>query len=780
MTTVTAAAPMPCLRTAQGHAVPLQALAIEGRVEHTLARISLTQTFHNLEAVNVEAVYTFPLPVEAVLLELKVSMGERSLVGRVSARRQAEAQYEEALSEGHSAVMLEQVEPGLYTLNLGNLLAGDRAQIHLHYALPLRWEADELRLSLPTTLAPRYGDAARAGVQPHQQPQADALAEYPYRLSLEIGGALSLATLTSPTHRILTERDGDRLRLRIADEHSFADRDFVLSIQAPGSAQSSLALAADGEAQVAHAVFRVPARESSQPIHLKMLIDCSGSMAGDSMALAKALAMRALDSLGSRDRFSLTAFGSQHRHHANGRACDAGSGAALVQGRGFVGGLDADLGGTEMLSALQAVFGAEPGRQEGQMADVLLITDGETWDRDAIVAAARASGHRIFVIGVGSSPSEILARGIAESTGGFASFAAPCEDVAPVIARHLARMRLPRVIEARLHLPGTLRWQCPAQLEPATFAGDTLHVFAGLDAARPGADAHLDIRYADGSTVTICAGATPSQEAVQDGALSRLGAAQRLWWAGAGLIDSSEQELTELAVRYQLMSRFTNTILVHERDADAAQDLPELRTVPGMLAAGWGGRGSVAAHSLSCAAPVTWSACMDLPPAAEKSRSAAAPKRKLKASAAKALHTPGTWDVDPSPSQDPATGSVTPGELIDRLNPQYGLLRPARHVPRWLAELESLGVPAEVIDGLRGCMSQGHDEETVVLAFWKALLDRKPGLPFERAHRRGILAALKARTPDAELLRRVANSLRDTVADVWRWQAADVACAAPV
>ncbi len=780
MNTPTAATRAPSLKTLQGQVVPLQALDIQGRLEGALAHIGLTQTFRNLEEINVEAVYTFPLPVQAVLLELKVTIADRTLRGRVTSRQRAEVQYEEALADGHTAVMLEQVEPGLYTLNLGNLRAGERAQIHLRYALPMRWEGNELRLSLPTTLAPRYGDAVRAGVQPHQLPQSDTRVEYPYTLSLTIGGALSLAMLSSPTHAIATERDGATLVVRIADAHAFADRDFVLKLEAAGAAQSSFALAADGEGQAAHAAFRIPERKADQPICLRVLVDCSGSMAGDSMAIAKALAMRSLDRLGAKDRFSLTAFGSGHRHHANGKVCDAGSGAALVQGRSFVGGLDADLGGTEMLSALQSVFESKQGRRDGEAADVLLITDGETWDRDAIVAAARASGHRIFVIGVGSSPSEILARGIAEATGGFASFVAPREDVAAVIERHLARMRLPRVVEAKLKLPGQRLWQCPANLEAATFAGDTLHVFAGLAGAKISGDAHLDLRYADGSIITVSAAREPGSDANTDEALPRIGAAQRLWWAGAGLVDSSEQELTDVALRYQLMSAFTNYILVHERGEDAATYLPALRAVPGMLAAGWGGAGSVM--------PCEVQACMPAPSPVRSAPATLRDSAKRKAvrmrdasPQAPAGASPKMFGAEEDAAFERACDQAdSPRELIERLNPSFGLLHPERHVVRRFVALESAGLPQSVLEGLRAIQREGWDEPSVVLALWKVLLGLPLAQCFGRMHRRGILAALKAAHPDDVLIMKVQNLLQGTDADRWRWNAVPAELVAPV
>jgi hypothetical protein len=53
-------------------------------------------------------------------------------------------------------------------------------------------------------------------------------------------------------------------------------------------------------------------------------------------------------------------------------------------------------------------------------------------------------------------------------------------------------------------------------------------------------------------------------------------------------------------MQYQLVSSETNLILVHERaEAEKAEDLPELHQVRPMLAAGWGGHGTVAVQHSS-------------------------------------------------------------------------------------------------------------------------------------------------------------------------------------
>jgi hypothetical protein len=59
-------------------------------------------------------------------------------------------------------------------------------------------------------------------------------------------------------------------------------------------------------------------------------------------------------------------------------------------------------------------------------------------------------------------------------------------------------------------------------------------------------------------------------------------------------LNEHQKQVLELALKYQLVTDQTNLILVHVREEDKkAEGLPELSRVNHMLAAGWGGVGSV-------------------------------------------------------------------------------------------------------------------------------------------------------------------------------------------
>ena len=65
-----------------------------------MTEVSVKQCYSKQESIPVEAVYTFPLPLDAVLLDMHVQLGDRTLAGHVLPRQEAESSYEDAIVDG--------------------------------------------------------------------------------------------------------------------------------------------------------------------------------------------------------------------------------------------------------------------------------------------------------------------------------------------------------------------------------------------------------------------------------------------------------------------------------------------------------------------------------------------------------------------------------------------------------------------------------------------------------------------------------------------------------
>jgi len=312
------------------------------------------------------------------------------------------------------------------------------------------------------------------------------------------------------------------------------------------------------------------------PLRLKILVDCSGSMNGDSMEGAKEAMRRLLKQLGPLDAVSYSRFGSYVQHDMNRlTACDP-EGLAVL-GR-LIEATVADLGGTAMNEAIISTFKDISGSED--RADLLLITDGDIWDTANTVKTALQSGQRVFAIGVSSAPAESLLRKLAEETGGACELISPRDDFEAAISRQLNRMRGQKAAEVEIDWGAEPVWR--TVLPKYLYDGETLHIFAAFE--RPlqntpklkwrvnGQD-----HFARAGEIIVC----------DNPDLRRLGGRQRLEMADG-------QEALNLAMKYQLVSSQSSLFLIQVREAgEKAQGLPKLRQVEQMLAAGYGGLGSV-------------------------------------------------------------------------------------------------------------------------------------------------------------------------------------------
>jgi Ca-activated chloride channel homolog len=268
-----------------------EGIKVRAELHETLATTTITQTYRNAGSKNIEAVYTFPLALDAVLLEMEVTLGEKTLKGTVLAKKKAEQRYEDAISDGDAPVMLQNQQPGLYTMNVGNLLPGETAKIKIRYAMFQQWQGDTLRYHLPTNIAPRYGSPEKAGLEPQQTPENSILVDNFFTFKLKLTGRLSNMEIESPSHNITVDRESDKNRsvVKFAKKSAFMDRDIIITVRKNAQAEASSSVENDHSEYLVWSSFQPQfgLSEDSSPRSIKIVVDCSGSMGGDSISQAR-------------------------------------------------------------------------------------------------------------------------------------------------------------------------------------------------------------------------------------------------------------------------------------------------------------------------------------------------------------------------------------------------------------------------------------------------------------------------------------------------------------
>lgn len=162
---------------------------------------------------------------------------------------------------------------------------------------------------------------------------------------------------------------------------------------------------------------------SSQPIDVVLVLDVSGSMAGDALDQAKTAAHSFLDQLGPEDRVAIVTFGTAVTTALPFTADRAAARAAID-------GLSAE-GITALYEATAEGVRVASGGQNTRRA-IVLLSDGGVGilsgavTREEAIATAETGGVPVFAIGLGIEIDRAYLRELADKTGGqFAETPSP-------------------------------------------------------------------------------------------------------------------------------------------------------------------------------------------------------------------------------------------------------------------------------------------------------------------------------------------------------------------
>lgn len=572
---------------------PLASTELEVTIIDLFAEYTVRHHFRNDGLESIEAVFSFPVPLDAAFLGMRATLAGESLVAQIQPQRQAAHAYDDAIAEGDSAVLLRCPEPGVLSLSLGNLKPGETGEIELRFAAELRVADRSARFSLPLVHRPRYGNWR---LEELEAPTHDFAVEHPMSARIRVIGLLASAPVACNTHAARFARQGEEMELAIPE--AMLDRDLVLTFELSQDMSPTVHLVEDGDACLGVINFVLPAGdEPSHPLDLCLVLDGSGSMEGDAVVQSRHAALAIADALGDGDRIQVLRFGSTvvpmfrrplvvtHRVRA-----------AL---RELVPTIDAELGGTDMDTALQRALDGLMGGDDDRLRAIVLVTDGAVQPDDVAksLERARKEGVRLFVVAVGSSAAAEVLAPLATGSGGVLERAVPAEPIETCVMRQFRRARFASPVLPRVRWPGTVIHLLPGD---NVYPGDAVSLAAALGS---GADGEVRVssqqpEFAASAPLPVCA-ANPALRAI-------LGH-RRYLMASSETTASREK----IALHYGLLTGETSAVLVKLRNAaDKADGLPQIVRVPQMLPDGMLGAAFLRHGAVSHLTGVVQAACV--------------------------------------------------------------------------------------------------------------------------------------------------------------------------
>ena len=435
--------------------INLRGVHAEVKITGNICYCEISQQFVNTEKVSVEAVYSFPLPMDATICSFSVIDNEKILKSKIMKRDDAFDKYDDALMQGNRAFLLDQDRPNLFTTSVGNLKPGQDITVKIEYVQLISRYKNICKFVFPTTLAPVY--TPPKFLQKMDPAEIDrlyppfSLSTLPYGLSINIETSMpgGIKSIDSPTHSLKTQFDKDKVNISFSTEKVSMDRDFIIEIEANNNLDNKILLAEDkfDKGFIALSSLILPEKkQTSENRNIIFLIDCSGSMNGTRIDQAKNALFFALSSLLIGDKFNIIAYGSNFKCLSDS-LIDYNQ-DSLKKARSWVSEIDADMGGTEVFSPIKHIIENQTDAQQ----DVILLTDGDVGNQKEIIEYLRQqnSETRFFTIGVGLNCGEYLLKSLSDNTKGFMEILNNTQKIETVLNRQYARIRTKAIVKAEI------------------------------------------------------------------------------------------------------------------------------------------------------------------------------------------------------------------------------------------------------------------------------------------------------------------------------------------
>ena len=597
---------------------PLKHTDVQADISGFIARVKVTQTFHNPTKEKIEAVYVFPLPHESAVDDMTMVIGERKIVGVIKKRDEARAIYHQALAQGQTAALLEQERPNIFTQSVGNIGPGEVVKVEISYVDVLRYDVGQYEFHFPMVVGPRYNPGAPiasptptpkelAGkVSPPQAdtnrvPDASRISPpvlkpghrngHDVMVRVKLDAGVPIQDLTSTNHQAQIARDGDRRgTIELTGGDTIPNKDFVLRYGVVGEKPEMAVLAHTGKYSAdsralgeGYFMLMIQPKEDerltkSPPREIVFLVDVSGSMSGEPIAKASAC-MREMAKIcrPEKDTMQVISFAGDTTKLFEKAvpSTEANILKAVEFAEAMRGG-----GGTEMLKGVKAAID-EPLDKE-RVRIVVMLTDGYIGNEAEIIEhVGKHCGDqvRFWAVGIGQSPNMFLVDGVAKQGGGMGKKLGLRDDGNALAQEVMTRIQRAQLAKVSIDWRGLdVVETYPAKI-PELWAGRPVILFGRY---RGAGDAAVSVSgVVEGESVSWPLQVKlPASEAAHD-VLAKVWARQKIedlmqqsFYAGSPEV---EEVVTALALDYKLMSQYTSFVAV---DSEKPVESVELATPP--------------------------------------------------------------------------------------------------------------------------------------------------------------------------------------------------------
>jgi len=627
---VTQGALRTCTETGEIVDCPLKHTEVRAFISGFIARVRVIQTFTNHTKEKIEAVYVFPLPHNAAVDDMTMVVGSRRMVGEIRRRAEARHIYQQAISRGQTASLLEQERPNIFTQSVGNIRPRQEVRIEISYVTDLDYDLGTYEFHFPMVVGPRYIPGKPTSAKPDVQkelkgkvgevavpapakgqpsgtgwsPDTDRVPDasritppvlrpgvrngHDVSLSVDLNAGVPIQDLRVPSHRAgITKRGPACATVILSPDDAIPNKDFILRYDVSGKRPELCVLthspvSADGFFMLMLQPKALDT-ESDVPRELVFLIDVSGSMRGEPTAEVRWALREFLERVKPTDTIQIVTFAgeAQKLFEKPLPATRENRAKAAAYSQSQEAG-----GGTEMLSGVREALNQplDPGR----VRIVVMLTDGFIGnEREIVSEVGLRCGDKIrfWTVGIGSAPNRYLIDGVARQGGGLSAVLQLKEDPGPVVGRIMRRVHRAQMTDVQIDWGNLIVAETYPVAIPELWAGRPIVLFGRY--LEPGEGTVTLNGDCEGEPVSLSAAVHFPETNPENDVLSKVWARKRIADLFASMytedVPGLIEEIVRVALEFRLMSPYTSFVAVDESERGEMQTParpPRRMTVP--------------------------------------------------------------------------------------------------------------------------------------------------------------------------------------------------------
>lgn len=371
-----------------------------------IMNIELTQCFMNTTEETAQISYIFPNDMKICIYEITFVMNNEIIKPKLIEKNEAIKIYDEMVKTGKTAIYCSNIADGLTEFKLGNLPVHSECKVILKMAFKGNLiDFHTFFFKIPLDVYTPNGSVECINIKSNFSMLIQAEKE-------------SIHSITSNI---------------INGEFNSKDKTFIISNEIKNKKNENSIILQFKTKEIIENMIMLPTKDNycsvlvvgnSEQQHINksqeyiFLVDCSGSMRGNSIQNAGQCLELFIRSLPKDCSFNIIRFGSSYKPlFSNSRKYNektAKEGIKLAQT------IKSDLGGTDIYEPLSQIFTTKPTNQRF----IFILTDGEVDNKVNVIDLVRDNKkyNKCFTIGLGRGCDAGLVEGIAEASEGKCDF----------------------------------------------------------------------------------------------------------------------------------------------------------------------------------------------------------------------------------------------------------------------------------------------------------------------------------------------------------------------